>query len=222
MIVPEIARLLKQQGMKKAQNNQADPNKAQAETQADMTVNSYQTPTWTAEISTLINQWLIEIYVAGAQAQMVGQVSGLFGVDETIHQFAQEYAKNRTAELVKNLDESTRKMLRTDIRNALEEGKTVTELANELYQNYAFSDKRSFCIARTETAFAWNHSGIDVFEHDGARAVHVYDGDYDPDCQEADGQIWSLSYARAHALQHPNCVRSFSPSFDENAKIDRE
>lgn len=163
----------------------------------------------------------MDIYIAGVKEQ-ISQVRGTFTVDETVHKYAQEYAQKRTAELVTRLDESTRKMLRKDLAKAMDEGKTPTEIATELHDAYAFSDARSFAIARTETGFAWNHAGIDTYEHDGARAVHVYDGDGDPECAAADGQIWSIEYARGHALQHPNCVRSFSPSYDENAHIDKE
>jgi hypothetical protein len=48
----------------------------------------------------------------------------------------------------------------------------------------------------------------------GSPGVAVSDGgpgDVDEPCRKADGQRWSLAYAIAHPIEHPNCRRAFAP-----------
>lgn len=100
---------------------------------------------------------------------------------------ALQWAKDRAAELVgmKILEdgtlvenpnaqwaitESTREMLRGDVVTALEEGWSNARLADEIADNYAFSDARAEMIARTEIAradsqgnlIAWDESDVVV------------------------------------------------------------
>ena len=57
---------------------------------------------------------------------------------------AVDYAKNRAAELVTQISESTRDMLRSDITNAIEEGWSTNKLADVIDKNYAFSFTADF------------------------------------------------------------------------------
>lgn len=69
-------------------------------------------------------------------------------------------------------------------------------------------------VARTETGMAYNLSGIDSYRAGGIDKVHVYDGDSDEECADADGQVWTLDEADDNPLEHPNCVRAFGPFTD--------
>ena len=67
-------------------------------------------------------------------------------------------------------------------------------------------------IAVTETVAAYNRGWLDSYEEAGhGGLVQVSDDDYDQPCREADGKLWSVGYARAHPVQHPNCKRRFAP-----------
>lgn len=77
---------------------------------------------------------------------------------------ATAYARDRAAELVTEIDEATRDMLRTEIKDALEAGTTRRDLADKLSELYAFSDERADLIAGTEIAFANGAGSLDAYE----------------------------------------------------------
>lgn len=52
---------------------------------------------------------------------------------------------------------------------------------------------------------------LDAFEQLQVKTVKVHDGHGCQICREADGEIWTLEYARDHVLQHPRCKRWFEP-----------
>jgi hypothetical protein len=146
---------------------------------------------------------------------------------DVFHDAAQDYAQQRTADLVTQLSNSTKNMLRSDLDQYMKDGLTPQQIANKIGDDYAFSDARALCIARTETGFAWNHAGIQTYKTGGSKGVKVYDGDSDGACADANGQNWSFSYAEAHLLEHQNCVRSFGPmpddeDFDQGSDDDSE
>ncbi len=80
------------------------------------------------------------------------------------------YAKERSAELVTQLSDSTRDLLRSDIVAALEDRESTVDFSKILSENYGFSEARAKTIARTEMAYAdvqgnligWKESGVVV------------------------------------------------------------
>lgn len=199
----------KLQQIKKADNDDKD--------KANDILNSVVMMEIEEDLETDLTNMYIDIYVNGVE-QNTADLGVEFTDDETdvFQDAAEEYASQRVAELVKNLDDSTKEMLKNDLDNYMKQGLTPQQIADNLTQNYAFSDSRSLCIARTETGFCWNHASINTSQIGGAKGVRVYDGDYDEDCAEANGQNWSFNYALAHLLQHPNCTRSFGPMSDDD------
>lgn len=87
---------------------------------------------------------------------------------EQVHVQAVKYAKSRTGELITEIEESTRDLIKNDLALALEEGWGNTEIRDALMENYAFSETRANMVARTELAFAdvqgniagWKESGV--------------------------------------------------------------
>ena len=84
-----------------------------------------------------------------------------------VNERAVEYAKERSADLVTNISESTRGMLRSDVSDALESGASNDQLAATLEENYAFSSSRAEVIARTETAYADVQGNLKAYEASG-------------------------------------------------------
>lgn len=197
---------------------QASVTDAQLAAQANSIIINAQMPTWQKDLTTLLNDMLVQIYMDSSE-HAKGQ-TGHESAPDAFHMNAQMYRTQRTAQLVTKLEDTTRKMLQTDLINGMKDGDTPAEIARTMEKNYAFSESRAETIARTETGFAWNHAGIKTYQDGGAHAVRVFDGDYDSDCAEADGQVWSFDYAMNHLLQHPRCVRSFAPEM-ENVPLDR-
>lgn len=66
-------------------------------------------------------------------------------------------------------------------------------------------------IARTETARVQNQGTLNRYTQNNITHVNVIDGDGCDDCIAANGQVWTVGYSQSHELEHPNCVRAFSP-----------
>jgi len=67
-------------------------------------------------------------------------------------------------------------------------------------------------IATTEAVHAYNETTLRIAEDSGVTEVMVSDGhDHDAECQDADGRVWDIGYARDHRIEHPNCRRAFLP-----------
>jgi SPP1 gp7 family putative phage head morphogenesis protein len=92
---------------------------------------------------------------------------------------------------------------------------TLGEMTTAIRQAGVFSEARAETIARTETGTAYNRAAVASFREYGVPKVEVIDGDGDPECIAANGQIWTLERAEAEPLQHPNCRRDFAPYYGD-------
>src|SRR5215475_13332293 len=95
-----------------------------------------------------IAEELREVYADGMSA-------GLEALDLTIsvdhvHARAVEWARDRAASLVTDLEDNTRDMLRSTVVDALEERWGARELADAIAESIGFSDDRAEMVARTE------------------------------------------------------------------------
>ncbi len=190
-------------------------------------VDGYDWTRWAALIAAITQSKLAPIHRLGGETAL--DALNAYGTFTLRHEDAEEYARARAAELVGKrvlpdgtiidnpnpkwaITESTREWIRRDVTDALAEGLSMDDMANQLQANYAFSAARAETIARTETGFAYNRGTISGYRQTGlVQQVEVLDGDYDEECQAANGQVWTLEEAEANPLEHPNCVRSFSP-----------
>lgn len=213
---------LESRGLGKADNNDNNNN----QNQADAILNGIDFSQFQNDINDLLNTLLYQIYLNGME-EAAKEVTGSFTRDPVYHQYANDYASQRAAELAgtgKNpqfaLSDSTRQMLRNDLVSMMDQGLTPAEIATQLESDYAFSESRAMTIARTETGFTWNRGTIKMYNVAGVKLVYVTDGDYDESCRAANGQIWSADYADAHALEHPRCTRSFAPCLEPDAVPD--
>lgn len=77
------------------------------------------------------------------------------------------YAEERALELVTELEDSTRKMLRSTIVKALDEGRSYAQLAKDLEEEYAFSAERAEAIASTEMNDAVTNSQLEAWKASG-------------------------------------------------------
>lgn len=190
---------------------------------AAIILNSINSPTWSIELVKIFNEKLVNIYVDSMNNTVIelgGKVE-----ENTFMAKAKEYMENRTGELVGTgkigkLEESTRNMIKSDLVKGMDNGSTPIQIASDIKDNYAFSSSRAENIARTETGFAWNDAAIASYETQGYKSVLVYDGDGDTACQDANGQTWSIAYAKEHLLEHPRCVRSFGPSTSDDVDLE--
>lgn len=148
---------------------------------------------------------------------------------EVTNQFAVDYARDRSAELVgmrydadgqliENpnpqwaITDATRELLRGTVREALEDGLSNDELADRIAEAYAFSDDRAETIARTETAFADVAGNLNAYKASGQvdRKQWVTAEDCCDECQELDGLVVDLgddfpNEGGDGPPLHPNC-----------------
>ncbi|QQE80924.1 phage portal protein [Alicyclobacillus sp. SO9] len=175
---------------------------------------------WEKHLKETVTDAAKAIYTQGAEEAMKHvDVQPSF---DLINPVAVEYAEKRGAELVGktrlgdfyidnpnpefSIPHATRDMIRRHVVSAIKKGESIDELKKGIQEHYAFSDARAETIARTETGFAYNHGTVGGSGLADVQHVEVFDGDYDPPCADANGSIWTLAYADAHVLQHPNCL----------------
>lgn len=117
---------------------------------------------------------------------------------------------------VRNIAETTRDEIRALIGKQASEGWSVERLGKEIRdRSITTSRSRGLTIARTETGTAYNRASIVAYRNGGLTHVTVMDGDGDGPCATANGSRWTLDYADAHPLEHPNCVRAFAPIVED-------
>lgn len=136
--------------------------------------------------------------------------------------FLDRWFTTYVGERVAQIDETTRQLLREELQAAFAEGAggSLQDLAGRIAEavggSAAFSPARALTIARTETAIAYNAGALLTYRQNGIDRVEVSDGDGDEECEEADGEIWTLEEALADPVAHPNCVRSFAPVVEDD------
>lgn len=146
----------------------------------------------------------------GVQAESKAMTSAV----KVIHEDAVRYARKAAGELVKDVSERTRKLVRSTTTEAIREGWSSTRLAEEIARSPAFNEARARTIARTELAIANSEGYRNGLEASGVpiqTKQWLLGGNPCDDCQgNADqGAIaYSENFQSGHAWTpaHPNCV----------------
>jgi hypothetical protein len=142
---------------------------------------------------------------------------------------------DRLATRIRGVADTTRDDVRRLVEQGNEDGLTVRQIADKIrmYAGIKAPDRadpdkptdeelaaerrvatRAMLIARTEAATGANLGAVIAYRAAGIERVKVLDGDGDPECAAADGQIWTLEEADANPIAHPGCVRAFLPVVD--------
>lgn len=134
------------------------------------------------------------------------------------------YALERGSTRITALNERTREVVLTLIRGGIAEGiaegKSPSEVADDLEAALrtvtldngqpAFDELRAETIARTELMAAYNNATLGSYETLGVEEVQAIDGDGDPECAARDGQTFTV--AEANAIEdHPNGTLDWVP-----------
>jgi hypothetical protein len=143
--------------------------------------------------------------------------------------FATDYARQRGAELVTGIDETTRDKLNLLIRDAVALHWDADQLADKITDSGLFSDARAEMIARTEVSAAQNAASLEMGKLAADRGIDLKKGwtlgdDPCPLCQEAAALgVIDLDKDFGEAGDapplHPNCMCEldlFAP--DEEAR----
>lgn len=97
----------------------------------------------------------IELYIQRQFEEInTAEMDTLGELSSKAKEYAIEYAKARSGEMIQGLQDSTRSFIRSDIATAIEADLPISDLKTLLQSNYAFSEARAQTIARTELAMA--------------------------------------------------------------------
>lgn len=99
-----------------------------------------------------------------AMRQVLDDPSGLF---DALNPRAEAYVAERGAQLVTDIEETTRAGLRSILEDAFTEGLSPAELAERIRDSFEFSDARAEMIARTESAMAHVQGTLDGWKESG-------------------------------------------------------
>ncbi len=136
--------------------------------------------------------------------------------------FTAEWFTDYVGARIVQLNETTKADVAALIRRAVAEGEAPSPMAMATQIRDLVRDKfdqdyetwRAMRIARTETGTVYGAGTVLGLKQAGVERVHVTDGTDDPGCAAANGSVWTVAYALDHLLEHPNCTRAFSASFD--------
>jgi len=82
-----------------------------------------------------------------------------------------------------------------------------------------FGDARAETIARTETALSYNRAALDAYKEFNVERVLAYDGDYDEECAQRNGQEFTVEEALG-IEDHPNGTLDWAPVVDKAAHFE--
>jgi hypothetical protein len=163
-----------------------------------------------------IHPWLEDVAAdrAGDELLSLG-ISGETDFFSHANERAAAYAKQRAAELVTDIDDSTRDMLRSVIADGLEAGAMREDIIADIIALDIFSDDRATLIADTEVAMANGQGALAGYKEAKAAGVKlkkiwVCDSDPCPICEENQdaGEIDvedQFPSGDDSEIAHPNC-----------------
>lgn len=129
-------------------------------------------------------------------------------------------ARAQLGALITRVNDTTRDAIAREVELGMARGYSINQIANgfdaEGYRGVmgVFDEAttmRAERIARSETAMIYNAAANAGYEEAGVTHVEVMDGTGDDVCAAAAGSVWTLAYANANPIGHPNCVRAFAP-----------
>ena len=180
--------------------------------------------TFDETIESEISGQLSETYLSG-QAEMItwGKTKGGIPIayEGPPISAAVDWAKERGAWLVTEMDMETKKRLALHISNGIQNKSGIPALARDIRMTFDNMTRfRSELIARTETAFALSQTSLDTMKDmgiDGKEWVTVGDDNVSEDCQanEAEGVIPANQEFSGGVMappQHPDCRCSLAPA----------
>jgi HK97 family phage portal protein len=144
------------------------------------------------------------------QGLVIVELGVAFGLDDSA---TRQFLRNAGANIV-GITDTTREQVRAELTAGQQAGEGIPDLARRLRDLPTFGQNRATVVARTELGTSQNQAALSSYRASGVVVgVRVHDGDYDEACAAMDGRTFPLGQEPA-ALQHPQCVRAFSPITD--------
>lgn len=200
---------------------------------------------WTA-LTGIFDKAIFDAFLDSSKAawSMIGFDASDANLD-LVNEQAVAYARDRSAglvgmsydddgNLIENpnsayaITDSTREEIRGLVEDAVQDGWSADDLADELGSAYAFSDARAETIARTELAFAHTQGNLEAWGTAGVQKKQWILGsehDMDDECNDnADSDPIDIDDTFPSGDDgppaHPNCVCDLLPVFDDSTVED--
>lgn len=168
---------------------------------------------------------ILQDMAADGGQEALAQVISDFSSDQLdqVSEAAVRYAADRSATLIKGIEDSTRDMIRATVAQGEEEGWSSDQLSDALQDSYAFSDDRADTIARTETAYADIQGNMSGYAASGvveSKEWIIAQDQFCDDCNELHGVVVPLDSDFPDGIDgpplHPNCRCDILPVLKED------
>ncbi len=187
---------------------------------------------WDGEARRFLSFVAPAIEVVGESA--AAAVGSELGLDVSFDLYARQPVLTDVATRIRSIPETSRDLVRNLVDEGIAKGDSMEQLSRSmrgLVDSWSSTgskgfaglgagrSSRSYLIALTETANAWNVSATESYAALGVDFVEVFDG---PDCgwsshddpDLAHGSIRGVREARATPTSHPRCQRAFGARVD--------
>lgn len=115
---------------------------------------------------------------------------------------------------IAGITDTTRRAVQAALTEGQMNGEGIEQLARRLRGLPVFDQARGRVVARTELGTSQNLSALAAYRASGVVVgVRVHDGDHDAACSAMNGRTFALGNEPS-PLEHPQCVRAFSPILD--------
>lgn len=129
---------------------------------------------------------------------------------------------DRVSMRMHSVNQVTRERVDNQIQVGHQRSYSPSQIANGFpHENYlgvagvfdSAVETRVGAIVKSEISVAFNVAALAAYHQIGVREVEVIDGTDQDGCAEARGQVWSVDKALVNPIDHPGCLRSFAPIF---------
>lgn len=142
--------------------------------------------------------------------QVVAGIDVVFNLDQPE---VRKFLTEQSEKFAKDITRTTTNRIRNTLERGIRKGESNRKLADRVSKVFDTTKARAKMIARTETADAYNFGIVKSSADRGIVFFDVFDvgGPGDDGCVAANGKRWSAEVAASNRLEHPNCVRAFTP-----------
>lgn len=163
------------------------------------------------DLRRLLEPFYVEILTETQRA-----VQAALGVAFDVPDYAALQYLRTAGQQITAINETTRSAVRAALLAGTQEGEGIDAIARRIRSVTEFNAPRARTVARTELGNAQLEASFTTYRQSGVvEGVRVLDGDYDEECANRNGQVFSLAAAHTEPrLLHPNCTAAWLPVVD--------
>ena len=176
-----------------------------------------QTPAAAAAATNRVAGWLMSVMDIAGRRELA-RLNVKDAVFDMENPEIVQWSQQRAAQLVRNVNETTREELRKFLTEQLDKTQSPHDIADAIRTKFGkrWHSWKAERIARTEAQMAYNWATLQAYKQEGITQVIAHDAAIpsrsDPDCIARDGQVFDIDDAWVEQLkEHPNGTLGWSP-----------